>query len=222
MTIYDPKNITLSSRRDLLKSGTLSLFSLASIAALSTVISMPSTCLAADNPKQLSNQSLNPLPNRKFLTIFYSRTDGTRIMAQSIHSMVGGDILEIKPITPYSSDYTTATEDSRREILTGIRTPIQPITIDIASYDVICLGSPRWWGTLSVPILNFVLQNDLSGKTIVPFNTNGGGEREKSFDDLKLLCPKSTILEGLPLSGSRVALSQNNITIWLRKVGVVI
>lgn len=179
--------------------------------------------LAASAPILLAMRPTHALAaasGRKILTLYFSRTDNTRFMARHINEAVGGDILEIIPVTPYSSDYTTTTRDARREVLTGVRTPIQPINTDLTSYDLIFLGSPRWWNTLSIPILNFVLENDLSGKTIVPFTTHGGGEREKSFEDLELLCPKSKVLEGLPLAGSRVRSSQNEISGWLRKVGM--
>ena len=204
MSTTQSKTTIPYSRRELLKAGA---FGLLAVSAAPMLFSGHAAHAAANS-------------GRKRLTVYYSRTDNTRVMARYIHEMVGGDILEVKPVTPYSGDYTTATLDSRRELLTGVRTPIQPINAVIASYDVIFLGSPRWWGTLSVPILNFVLGNDLSGKTIVPFTTHGGGPQEKTFDDLQLLCPKAKVLEGLPINGSSVRSSQNEISGWLRKVGM--
>ncbi len=204
MSRTQSKTTILLSRRELLKA---SAFGLLAASAAPMLFSGPSAHAAAN-------------PARKRLTVYYSRTDNTRVMARYIHEMVGGDILEIKLVTPYSGDYNTATIDSRRELLTGVRTPIQPINVVIAPYDVIFLGSPRWWGTLSVPVLNFVLGNDLSGKIIVPFTTHGGGPQERTFDDLQLLCPKAKVLEGLPITGSSVRTSQNEISSWLRKVGM--
>jgi len=204
MSNGESKKTTVSSRRELLKGAAGALLAANVVPALFSM-----------DPAYAATK-----PGRKFLTLFYSRTDSTRSVAQDIHEKVGGDMLEIKPVTPYSTDYTTTTRDARREILTGVRTPIQRLAVNIASYDVIFLGSPRWWGTLSVPILNFVLDNNLSGKTIAPFNTHGGGDREKTFDDLALLCPKANLLEGLSLPGSRARSSQSEISNWLRKGGV--
>ena len=48
---------------------------------------------------------------------------------------------------------------------------------------------------------SFLNQYDLSGKTIVPFNTNGGYGIGSSFDTVKKLCPKSTVLEGFSTKG---------------------
>ena len=204
MSDKESKKATISSRRDVLKGGTAGLLA-AAVAPL--LFSMSSAHAATSS-------------NRKSLTLFCSRTDNTRTVARYIHERIGGDILEVKPVTPYSSDYTTATKDTRRELLTGVRTPIQPLAIDIASYDVIFLGSPRWWGTLSIPIINFVLASDLSGKTIAPFSTHGGGSQEKTFEDLALLCPKANLLDGLSLMGNRAQSSQDEIYDWLRKGGM--
>lgn len=195
---------TFSSRREVLQIGTTGLIATIAVPALFSL-----------RPARAATRS-----GRKFLTLFYSRTDSTRTVAQYVHEKVGGDILEIKPVTPYPSDYTTTTQAARREVLTGVRTPIQRLTVNLASYDVIFLGSPRWWGTLSVPILNFVLDNDLSDKTIAPFNTHGGGDREKSFDDLALLRPKANLLEGLSLAGNRARSAQNDVSNWLQKIGM--
>lgn len=204
MSEKESKKVTFSSRREVVQGGTAGLLAASVVPALFSM-----------HPAHAATRT-----GRKFLTLFYSRTDSTRTVAQYVHEKVGGDILEIKPVTPYSSDYTIATQDTRREVLTGVRTPIQRLAADIASYDVIFLGSPRWWGTLSVPILNFVLDNNLSGKTIAPFNTHGGGDREKTFDDLALLCPKADLLEGLSLAGNRARSSQSEISDWLRKGGM--
>lgn len=38
---------------------------------------------------------------------------------------------------------------------------------------------------------------DLSGKTIIPFNTNAGYGTGSSFDTVKELCKNSTVLEAL-------------------------
>lgn len=41
-------------------------------------------------------------------------------------------------------------------------------------YDVIFLGFPNWDGTLPMPVTSFLEEDDLSGKTMVPFVTHKG------------------------------------------------
>lgn len=48
---------------------------------------------------------------------------------------------------------------------------------------------------------SFLSQYDLSGKTVVPFNTNAGYGIGSSFDTVKKLCSKSNVLEGFSTKG---------------------
>ena len=48
---------------------------------------------------------------------------------------------------------------------------------------------------------SFLKQYDLSGKTVVPFNTNAGYGIGSTFDTVKELCPNSKILEGFSTKG---------------------
>ena len=41
----------------------------------------------------------------------------------------------------------------------------------------------------------------MKGKTIIPFNTNGGYGVGSSFETVKELCPQSTILQGFSTRG---------------------
>jgi hypothetical protein len=74
-------------------------------------------------------------------------------------------------------------------------------------------------------------QYDLSGKTIVPFNTNDGYGIGSSFETVKELCPKSKILEGFSIKGgserdgqARLSKTENakaaeiKVKEWLRKI----
>lgn len=105
---------------------------------------------------------------------------------------------QISPVTPYPSDYDETVRISRLELLTGRRHPVQPLSVRLQQYDSIFLGSPLWWGTLAVPVLQFLTQYSLEGKQVFPFSTNGGGNRDKIFDDL-LLCPKADVHSPLAL-----------------------
>jgi len=62
--------------------------------------------------------------------------------------------------------------------------------------------------------------HDFSGKTIIPFCTHEGSELGRSVADLKKLCPKSTILEGLAIRGSAAHNSHDRIDEWLKKLKI--
>jgi hypothetical protein len=54
---------------------------------------------------------------------------------------------------------------------------------------------------LPPPMKTFLSENDLSGKMVIPFNTNAGYGIGSSFDKVEELCPESTILEGYSTRG---------------------
>ena len=43
-----------------------------------------------------------------------------------------------------------------------------------SDYDVIAIGTPTWWYTMAPAVLTFLTTNDFTGKTVIPFMTNGG------------------------------------------------
>ena len=77
-------------------------------------------------------------------------------------------------------------------------------------------------------------QYDLSGKTIVPFNTNDGYGIGSSFNTVKELCPNSKMLDGFTTKGgvesdgqARLSKDENakeaerEVKKWLLKINVV-
>lgn len=64
--------------------------------------------------------------------------------------------------------------------------------MDLSKYDEIIIGSPVWWYTITPVVRTFLKENDLSGKTIIPFATNAGW-LGRTFKEIKSLCPNSTV-----------------------------
>ena len=76
-------------------------------------------------------------------------------------------------------------------------------------------------------------QYDLSSKTIIPFNTNGGYGVGSGFQTVKDLCPGSTILEGFAVKGGserdgeylvikdkKAERAQTEVKNWLRRTKI--
>jgi hypothetical protein len=74
----------------------------------------------------------------------------------------------------------------------------------------------------------------LKGKTVIPFNTNGGYGVGSSFETVKELCPQSTILQGFTMRGgseidghnlvikdARAEVASNEVQSWLKTIGVL-
>ncbi|MHC1745648.1 MAG: flavodoxin [Negativicutes bacterium] len=156
--------------------------------------------------------------NKKALVVYYSYTGNTRALAQQIRQSVDGDIFEIQPATPYSSDYDTVVNQGKREVESGYKPPLKMKVDNLSSYEVIFVGTPIWWYTIAPPVATFLAESELAGKTIIPFYTHGGYGAGHSMEDIKKLAPKSQVLDELVLNGSS-KYEQKEIYAWLSKVG---
>ena len=156
---------------------------------------------------------------RKFLTVYYSRSGNTQVMAGFIQKAVGGDLVRIETVHPYPEEYRATTRQAREELDSGSKPPITTKIANLTSYDVVFVGSPCWWGTIAPPVITFLAENDLAGKTVVPFMTHKGSGLGRTQSHVELLCPKSRMLKGLAVWGDDIAASQGDVRDWLRGLG---
>src|SRR5678815_5337330 len=96
--------------------------------------------------------------SKKILIVYLSRTNNTKTIAEIIHRNTGGTLVALELEKPYPENYRATVEQVVRENETGYLPP---------------------------PMKSFLKQYDLSGKTIVPFNTNDGYGIGSSFDTVK-------------------------------------
>ena len=97
------------------------------------------------------------------------------------------DILELKPKIAFSSDYQSVVDEYQNKKKEKSTVEIEDINIDFDNYDEIIIGSPVWWYSITPVIRSFLKENNLEGKTIVPFATNAGW-LGRTFKEIKELC----------------------------------
>ena len=132
----------------------------------------------------------------KKLVVFYSYTGHTKMIAENIQQKLNCDILEIKPVKPYSTDYQTVVDEEQNNSSVGKTPDIQKIDKNLNDYDEIIVGTPVWWYTIAPVIRTFLTQNDLSNKTIKPFATNAGWLGH-TFQEIQKLCSNSKVDKGM-------------------------
>ena len=137
----------------------------------------------------------------KQLIVYYSYSGITRRLAEDIALITDGNLRELKPQKPYSFSYNTAVKEARAEIEKGYCPPLLQGAEPIEDTDVIFVGSPNWLKTFAPPVLSFLRSVDLSGKTIIPFCTHGGGGFGRMIEDYKRECKNSIIKDGIALRG---------------------
>lgn len=156
------------------------------------------------------------ITEKKILVAYFSHSGNTREIANQIHERVGGDVFEIVTVDPYPADYDAVVAQAKKELKSEYKPSLKSKFKDIGSYDVIFVGYPNWCSTIPRPVVTFLSEQDLSGKTIIPFCTHEGSGLGRSATDISRLCPRSTIPDGLAVRGSDVKKSQNKVSAWLQ------
>ncbi len=177
-----------------------------------------------------SNAQASTSPE-KILIVYLSRTNNTKAIAEIIHSKVGGTLAALELEKPYPQDYQATVQQVAEENASGYLPPLKTTIDSIDKYAVVFIGFPTWGMQLPPPMKSFLHQYNLSGKTIIPFNTNGGYGLGSSFETVKELCPNSIILEGfeirgglerdgelLAIKGEKEKEAQKKVKTWLQKI----
>ncbi len=129
--------------------------------------------------------------NKKLL-VYFSYNGNTKMIANMIKEKVDCDVLELKPKIPYSTDYQSVVDEFQNNETAKTTTELQKYNINLDNYDIIIVGSPVWWYSITPVIRTFLKSNNLSNKKIIPFATNAGW-LGRTFKEIKELCPNSNV-----------------------------
>jgi Multimeric flavodoxin WrbA len=136
-----------------------------------------------------------------------------------IHDRIGGDIAEIETVTPYTGDYNDVVDQGQREVNEGFMPAVKPIDKNPADYDTVILGTPVWWYTFAPAVKTFLSEQDLSGKKVYPFITNGGwiGHTVK---DIETACRNAAVKQAIDIkfNGAVLSTSASAIEKWIGKI----
>ncbi len=139
--------------------------------------------------------------SKKILIVYLSRTNNTKAVAEIIQKNVGGTLVGLELVTPYPADYHATVQQVVKENENGYLPPLKTKIDSIGNYDIIFVGFPTWDMQMPPPMKSFLRAYDLSGKTVIPFNTNAGYGVGSGFQTAKALCPNSKMLEGFSIEG---------------------
>lgn len=170
----------------------------------------------------------------KILIVYLSRTSNTKMVAEMIQRNVGGKLVALELEKPYPANYQATVAQVASENETGFLPALKTKIDSIEKYEVVFVGFPTWGMQLPPPMKSFLKQYDLSGKTVIPFNTNGGYGIGSTFDSVRELCPKSEILEGYSTRGGlerdgqllmikeeKARQTESEVKEWLRKLKMI-
>ena len=165
-------------------------------------------------------ENIQPVKSGKILIAYFSWSGNTRDIANNIHGRIDSDIVELTPVDPYSTDYNTVLMEAQEDQHRQARPELNEHIDNMEQYDIILLGYPNWWASIPMPIATFLESYDLSGKTIIPFCSHGGGRFGQSLTAIAKLAPDSAIGEGLSVHYSGGSTLNDDINEWLEKNGI--
>ena len=163
----------------------------------------------------------NTSTDGKTLIVYFSWSNNTEKMANYIHDKIGGDIERIEPVEAYPEDYNETADKAKAERDNGDRPKFKELQFNPENYDTIFIGYPIWWYELPMIMRTFFDTYDLSGKTIIPFNTHESSGDGGTYDQIKTEEPNAKVLEGLPIRGGDIENtdSKDKVTEWLTGLG---
>ena len=159
----------------------------------------------------------------RVLVAYFSATGNTEAVAGYIAQATGGDLFEITPADPYTSDDLNWTDENSR-VVHEYENPDERDTELAADtpdgwedYDVVFLGYPIWWYDAAWPVDGFVEANDFTGKTVIPFCTSSSSGLGESGSRLAELAGAGDWLEGQRFPSSA---SQADVEAWVDGLGL--
>lgn len=157
----------------------------------------------------------------KKLIVYFSYTGNTRKIANMIKNKLNCDILELKPVEPYSTDYQKVVDEEQNLEGSNHLREYQDINVNLNDYDIIILGTPVWWYRETPVIRTFLKENDLSSKTIIPYATNAGW-LGKTFIEIKKLCQNSKVESEMNIVfesySNELVTSKSDIDKWINDI----
>ena len=193
----------------------------------------PETSAPTEQPTTEPSESSSTAPSEtepetqpetgKTLVVYYSASGNTKRVAEDIAEAAGGDLFEITPTEPYTSDDLNWTnsdsrvsrehdDESLRDVpLTTTEVP------DWDSYDTVFIGYPIWWGIAAWPVDGFVKANDFTGKTVIPFATSSSSGMGQSGSLLAEMAGTGDWQEGQRFSSGA---SSSDVQSWVNGLGL--
>jgi flavodoxin len=107
----------------------------------------------------------------KTLIVYHSRTGYTRRVAQALARRLSADLEDIHIVQPL--DGIPGYVMCAIEAIAGLAPALRPARRDLAVYDLVVIGTPVWFWSLSSPVRSWLEANPLRGKRFAFFCTMG-------------------------------------------------
>lgn len=153
------------------------------------------------------------------IVISNSRFGTTEYVARMIREEAGGDLYLIETAKSYPADFQAVINQNHEETANGVLPELKGSSLEPSGYDTVFLGYPVWATDVPQAIRSFLEQNDLSGKTVIPFFTHDGYGAGRSYSTVREVSGADT-LSGLAIEAKDVPNAKGTVTAWLESIGI--
>ena len=159
----------------------------------------------------------------KTLVVYYSATNNTKEVAGYIAAATDGELFEIVPTEPYSSDDLNWSDSDSRVSKEHDDPSLRKVELENAvpenwkDYDTVFIGFPIWWGIAAWPVDGFISANDFSGKTVIPFCTSSSSGLGESGEQLEKAAGTGDWLDGKRFQSGA---SEETVQDWVNGLGL--
>ena len=140
----------------------------------------------------------------------------TKIVAEKIAALTGGELYELQPEVPYPYNYEECVKRASSEGFV----PYLNKKENLDDYDVVFIGFPNWWRSYPRIVATFLKDYSFVGKTIIPFCTNEEGAFGIGELELRSAVKGAIIKSGFACRGHDAENSDEALKVWLGKVYV--
>lgn len=157
----------------------------------------------------------------KTLVVYYSATGNTETVAGYIAATLEADTFEIVPAEPYTSEDLDWTNKNSRVSREHDNESLQAVELASATvenwedYDTVFIGYPIWWHVAAWPVSSFVVSNDFTGKTVIPFCTSSSSGLGESGELLAEMAGTGDWLDGQRF---RSSVNEADVVEWVNSL----
>ena len=157
----------------------------------------------------------------KTAVIYYSYQGNCALVAEAIKGELNAEVFELKTVDTKKQKGFFLILWGAFQVIRNKKPELQPLSVDINSFDLIILGTPVWAGSPAPAMVSFLSKTEIKEKKIALFCSHGGGKGDV-FNKFKALLPGNTIAGEIdftnPAKGGRAALKEQ-IGEWAKTLG---
>ena len=158
--------------------------------------------------------------DKKVLVAYYSYEGNSELVAEYIHSYVGGNLVEIDPSQIYPLSNKKLMAYAKNELDTNARPDISNQGVNFADYNDVYIGFPVWYNHAPRPVLSFLDKCVTDGALVNVFCTSESGETGECISELQELYNNVSFKEVLNIEEDMVLNSKAKSAIrkWIDNI----